>query len=324
MEWFAENFAALWSGLLYPLGRLIVFMCVGLLLANLLEAMHWTRFMARLAAPLVRYAHLSEVSGAAFSTAFFSPGAANALLSESHEKGLLTRRELILSNLFNSSPAFFVHLPTMTSLVVSFLGLAGLYYVGICFLAACLRTLLTALCSRLVLSAGGAAPDLAKGSRPEEKPSFRELAARIGKRFKKRFGKIIVFTVPVYVLFFIMQKLGWFGVVQDFLAAHASALSFLKPEALGIVALHLAAELGAALSAAAAVVHTGGLEVRDVTLALLAGNILSTPVRAFRHQLPSYAGYYSPRLALLLVGANQSLRAATMILLTIIYYFLMF
>ena len=33
----------------------------------------------------------------------------------------------------------------------------------------------------------------------------------------------------------------------------------------------------------------------------MVGNILSTPMRAIRHQLPAYAGFYRPALALRLI-----------------------
>ena len=72
---------------------------------------------------------------------------------------------------------------------------------------------------------------------------------------------------------------------------------FIRPEALGIVLLSLAAEIGASLSAAGSALHMGGLTPPEVIIALLVGNILSTPMRTVRHQFPAYAGYYSPGLA---------------------------
>ena len=81
------------------------------------------------------------------------------------------------------------------------------------------------------------------------------------------------------------------------------------------------AAMGAALGAAGSVLQTGGLSARDVVLALMVGNILSTPMRAIRHQLPSYSGFFRPALALRLILANQGLRAASMTVVTLVYYF---
>ena len=54
-----HSLALLWKGLLWPLLRLLLGLCVGLLLANLLEALRWTRHLARLATPPVSYTHLT-------------------------------------------------------------------------------------------------------------------------------------------------------------------------------------------------------------------------------------------------------------------------
>ena len=138
----------------------------------------------------------------------------------------------------------------------------------------------------------------------------------------RRLPKLVYFTVPVYVLMYCLQRYGYFAAAEDWLSRHMEWLSFLKPQAVGVIVLHLAAELGAALGAAGSLLQTGGLAARDVVLALMVGNILSTPMRAIRHQLPSYAGFYRPSLALRLILVNQGLRALSMALVTWAYYLL--
>jgi hypothetical protein len=119
-----------------------------------------------------------------------------------------------------------------------------------------------------------------------------------------------------------MQKTGCFEALSAFLAAlsQSSFPAFLRPEAVSVIVLSLTAELGAALSAGSSLILSGGLSVQDITLALLTGNILSTPIRALRHHLPSYAGFYAPRLALRLVMTSQLARALSMVFLTCLYY----
>ena len=132
-----------WLTLGRPLTRLLFAMCIGLLIANIVEALRWTQPLARLSAPLVRLARLREAAGASFSMAFFSPAAANALLSDSHAKGEINLRELVLANLFNSLPAYMVHLPTMLFMLWPVLGAPALIYTGLTLAAAALRTLFT-------------------------------------------------------------------------------------------------------------------------------------------------------------------------------------
>lgn len=310
---------ALWAGLGAPLLRLLASLSFGLLVANVIESMNWTRGVARVAAPLVRMGHLRDVAGASFSLAFFSTVASNSLLAESYERGELSRRELMFANLFNSLPAYLTHLPTLFFMTWTVLGWPAVVYVGLTLAAAAFRTALTLVCGRLLL------PPLPEGCvtcRLDEHGSTTPGSAlqRAWARFRRRLPRLVLFTVPVYVAMYALQRSGGFAIAQRWLETHVEWLGFLRPEALGIVVLHLAAEFGAALSAASAVLNTGSLTEREIVLALLVGNVLSTPMRAFRHQFPAYAGYFRPALAFNLVVANQLLRAASIIGVGVLYY----
>ncbi|MBO4299993.1 MAG: hypothetical protein J5861_00160 [Desulfovibrio sp.] len=309
--------AELWRILGWPMLRLLLGLAAGLLLANILEALQWTRRLARLALPLVRAAHLGETAGAAFSLAFVSPAAANGLLSEQYGRGALSGRELMLSNLFNSLPAYVVHTPTIFFLTWPVLGMPALTYVGLTLVAAMLRTGVTLWVSRRLLPPSR---HNLTGTEPGSVIFGATCLQNAWKRFLRRLPRLVGFTAPMYVLMFFLQQYGWFGIAEQWLAEHMEWLAFLKPQAMGVIVLHLAAELGAALGAAGSVLQTGALSSRDVVLALMVGNILSTPMRAIRHQLPAYAGFYRPALALKLLLANQGLRAFSMTLVTVGYF----
>ena len=316
----ALSLATLWHSLGWPLLRLLLGLAFGLLVANLLEALRWTRHLARLAAPLARAAHLRDVAGASFSLAFVSPAAANGLLSDSHNIGELSNNELMLANLFNSLPAYLVHTPTIFLLTWPVLGTPALVYVALTLVAAAGRTGFTILLSRRILPPPPPGCIACKNLK-EQGTSWGDALRKAWQRFLRRLPKLVYFTVPIYVLMFYLQRYGYFALAEVWLADHMSWLSFLKPQAMGIIVLHLAAELGAALGSAGSVLQTGGLSPRDVVLALMVGNILSTPMRAIRHQFPSYSGFFRPALALRLILANQGLRAASMTVVTFAYYF---
>ncbi|AGW13417.1 hypothetical protein [Megalodesulfovibrio gigas] len=306
---------SLLHGLLLPLGSLIVFMSLSLLVANVLEAMNWTRFLARLAAPLVRLGRFKDVSGASFSLAFVSGMAANTVLAESYERGTLSRRELILANLFNSMPTYFLHLPTMFSLAAPFLGSVATLYVGLTFFAAILRTAGVVLAGRLLLPP---IPDGCVVCRlDEQKPRTpQEALARGWRLFRRRIRKVVLITAPIYTVMYFARIWGVFEAMETFLATHVGDLGFLPPQALSIVAFHLVAETTSGLAAAGAVLQGGELPARVVVLALLVGNILSSPMRAFRHQFPYYAGIFKPSMAARLIMYSQLLRAASIALVT--------
>lgn len=308
-----------WQALGWPLCRLLLGMAFGLLVANILEALRWTRHLARLSAPLARAAHLREVAGAAFALAFVSPAGANGLLSESHRRGELDRRELMLANLFNSLPAYLVHTPTIFLLTWPVLGFPAVIYVGLTLAAAILRTALTVAVARRLLPP---APVSALPREPEQTGGAIWSAAfqKAWRRFLRRLPRLVLFTVPVYILMYLLQRYGAFAAAEAWLGRHLDWLPMIKPQALGIILLHLAAELGAALGAAGSALQAGGLSPEDIVMALMVGNILSTPMRAIRHQLPAYAGFFRPELALRLILANQGLRALSMALMAALYY----
>ncbi|MDE7241485.1 hypothetical protein [Desulfovibrio sp.] len=315
------DWPALWHSLLWPLSRLLLGLAFGLLVANVLEALNWTRGLARLAAPLARAAHMPPVAGAAFALAFVSPASANALLSERRDAGGLSSGELMLANLFNSLPAYLVHTPAIFLLTWPVLGFPAVIYVGLTLLAAVARTGFTVLLGRALLPAPGADAALpAPKQEPQGKTGPTGALEKAWRRFRRRLPRLVAFTVPVYILMYALQRLGAFAALEAWLAGHMDWLAFLKPQAVGVIVLHFAAELGAALGAAGSLLEAGGLSARDVVLALLVGNILSTPVRAIRHQFPAYAGFFRPAEALRLILANQGLRAASMALMTWGYY----
>ncbi|QJB55813.1 hypothetical protein [Pseudodesulfovibrio sp. zrk46] len=309
----------LWNGLFYPLLRLTFFISIGLFVGNLIESLHWTRYAAKLADPLARRARLKDISAAAFSMAFFSGVTANTMLSEAHEKGDISDRELILSNLFNSLPTYFLHLPTIFFIAAPFIGEVAYTYVGLTAFAAVLRTMAITFAGRYLL------PPLPEGCLPcrldemEAKRKKVNAVKQTWTRFKKRLPKILKITLPIYTLFFVLKQLGMFTWLQDSMSSNVGFFSFLPPEALGIVAFHMAGEFTAGLAAASALIADSQLTSVQIILALMLGNVLSSPMRAFRHQFPYYAGIFKPRMAMKLIVHNQVLRGVSIALVGVVY-----
>ncbi|OBQ56908.1 membrane protein [Halodesulfovibrio spirochaetisodalis] len=310
----------LWSGLFRPLLRLIISISLGLAIGNIIEALHWSRFLARISSPLVRMAHLQDVSGAAFTMAFFSSITANTYLAEQYEQGKIVRKELYFSNLLNSAPVLFLHLPSLFFLAVPFLGKAAFWYVGIIVSAALFRTLGTVVVGRMVLppTPEGCVTCELDDSAPK---SFAEAFQRVVSRFSRRIRRVLLITIPVYVLVFILNRSGFFTALNEVIGGSNGLLPFINPQAAGVLLLSLAAEITAAMAAAGALLTEGTIQSKDIVLALLAGNILSSPMRALRHQLATYMGIFPPRLALWLIFCNQSVRAVSLIVFTLLYYF---
>ncbi len=316
-----ELLIILWQGLGWPLLRLVFFISLGLMIGNLIEALNWTHGIARMASPLVRIAHLSDITGASFSMAFFSAVTANSMLSEAYEQEKISKQELIFANLFNSLPTYFLHLPTLFFLAVPLIKSVAFVYVGLTLFAAFLRTVCILFVGRIVLPAY---KEHCVTCRLEENrvSSLSQALSKAWLRFQKRIKRIVMITVPIYTAVFILNRFGMFALLEEWLARHVKLLAWLHPESLGVVALQLTAEISAGLAAAGALLDNGSLEARQVVLALLVGNVLSSPMRAVRHQFPFYAGVFQPRLAAELIIYNQIFRTGSIMLVGIFYYFM--
>lgn len=313
--------AMAWHGVGWPLTKILFYVSIGLLVANFIEALNWTHTIARLAAPLIRAGNLSDITGASFSMAFFSGVSANSMLAEAFDQGKINERELVLSNLFNSLPTYFLHLPTVFFITAPLIKGAAVIYVGLTLLASLCRTLFVLLLGRFLL------PQRRTGSIERQLAGtgvtgWRQAWEKAVARFRKRIKKILLFTVPIYILIFVLQKLGHFDYLERFVAEHLSFLSWLHPETIGIIVMHLAAEFTAGLAMAGALITAGELTYRQVVLALLVGNVLSSPMRAIRHQFPYYAGIFPAGLAVKLIVYNQAFRVGSIILVGTVYFFL--
>ncbi|MEN8139861.1 MAG: hypothetical protein ABFR97_01405 [Thermodesulfobacteriota bacterium] len=300
------------------MGRIVVFVSLGLVVANLIEALSWTRQLALVSRPLIRWGRLSDMAGASFSMAFVSGVAANAMLAEGYAKGEMSRVELVLANIFNSLPRFFLHLPTVFFLTVPFIGAGALIYVGLTFSAALLQTLAVVVVGRFFLQGGGSAEAVV----PEiEAPGWRQACERSWQRLRHRLPRVLRYLVPVYLLFFFLSRYGIFAWLEEIMAG-SRLLGWLPTQAMSIVILYVTTEFSAGLAAASAMLADNSLEMKEVVLALLLGNFLAAPVRVLRHQLPHYMGIFSPRMALGLVGCSQLSRGLTLLVVGLVYYLL--
>jgi hypothetical protein len=309
----------LWLHLGWPLLRLLIFLAIGLLAALFIESLNWTRKMAIVAQPLTRFGHLSPLTGAAFSICFFSGIAANTMLAEGYDTKQLSRKELILANLFNSLPANFLHLPTTFFIAVPIIKGAAFIYLGLTVAAAIVRTLCITLLARLLLPATNTEA-VQTELPPDPSHSFRSALQNTMKRFKRRIRKIASYTVPIYIFFYYLTEAGFFAAAERLMAQHLSWLSWLSPQAISILTFQVAAEFTAGLAAAGALLANGSMSIREIVIVLLIGNILSSPIRAVRHQYPYYAGIFKPVVAAELILFSQSFRAISIAFVTFLYY----
>ena len=129
--------ARLLNRLIWPLMRATVFITVGLFVGMIIEGMEWTNRLAIIARPFMRWGHLSDQMGAAFTTTFASGTASLSMLMSFHQEGSMSRREITFSILLNTFPSFFLHLPRKFFILLALVGKAGAIYMGLLFVRPC-------------------------------------------------------------------------------------------------------------------------------------------------------------------------------------------
>ncbi len=310
------------SRLLWPLTRLVLFISIGLIAGQIIEDAGWTRALAVVARPLFRFGNLGHHCGAAFTTAFFSGVAANAMLLNFFKEGKITRKQLFVSNFMNQLPAFFLHLPTTFFIVIPLTGWAGGLYFLLTFCAVVLRTAILTFYGHLRLpQEATAAPDETTGTFERQVHRPTDIYHRIKKKFPWRIKNIVVYVVPIYVFIFVLNDIGLFKIARQWLSGYV-VTTFIPMEALSLVVLSFTAEFTSGFAAAGALLQAGVLTIKQTVLALLIGNIIAFPIRALRHQLPRYIGIFSPKMGLQLLLMGQGFRVVSIILVGIVYYYI--
>jgi len=302
--------------LVIPVFRLLCYLGIGLLAGQVLEALGWMSALAKWVRPLTRWAHLKDESAAALATGFVSGILANTILMNAFLEKRLTRRELTITYLLNASlPTFLVHLPTTFFIVASLAGSAGMMYMAMVFAAACLRGAGLLVYGRSVLTAPLNSTEMAQ-TEGLTKPSTKFTAFL--KKFQARFVRVVLYTIPIYILIFLLNEWGLFQWLRHGSAGWISK-QFLPVEAAGVIIFALAAEFSSGMAAAGALLAAGTLTAKQTALALIMGTIIAAPIRAIRHQLPTQVGLFNLAMGTELLLLSQSLRILSLLAIAVPY-----
>lgn len=305
--------------LFYPLLRLMFFITLGLAAGQIIEASGWTRALSVVARPFFLFGNLGTRCSAAFTTAFISGAAANAMLFNFYKEKKITGKQLFLSNFVNQFPAYFLHLPTTFFIVLPLTGKAGVIYYALTLLATVFRTFLFLLYGHFNLQKQSSASTKKPGERKNK--DRKSILMGIREKLPVRVMNIAVFVLPVYIAVFVVNRTGFFELANDYIARRVT-LTIIPIESLSVVILSFAAEFTSGFAAAGALLDAGLITVKQTVIALLIGNILAFPVRALRHQLPRYIGIFSPKMGIRILLLGQMFRVLSLIFVGVAYYFI--
>ncbi|MBF0118603.1 MAG: nucleoside recognition protein [Desulfobacterales bacterium] len=316
------SFRIVTNKLFYPLLKLLITIAVGLIAGEIIEGLGWTRILGYLTLPLFKFGNLGPFCSAAFTTAFASGVAANAMLLNYYEEKKISTTQLYLTNLVNQFPAYFLHLPTTFFIVIPLTGLAGAIYFAITFSSMIIRTFLFFLYGHLnpqqmIIESQDEVkqPEIPQGSKI--KNILKGIKGKIGNRMLN----ITIYVVPIYIFVFVLNAKGIFELIRDVMTRYV-VTKFLPIEALSVIMLSFIAEFSSGFAAAGAMRDAGVLTIKQTVLALLIGNIIAFPMRAIRHQLPRYIGIFSPKIGIKMLVMGQGFRVISLGFVGIIYFYI--
>ncbi|MEA3240933.1 MAG: hypothetical protein U9P37_05080 [Pseudomonadota bacterium] len=320
---FFQGSSAVNLRILKSLGRLILLVGLATFIGSIFELRNWTDFAGILLKPLISFARLPQLAGAAMVTALFSNKAAGSLLAGSFAEGRLTRFEMRVSAICNSYVTYVSHSLRVMYPIIGVLGFAAIYYFGMMFGAGLIITLVAMTISRWRPTAAISRYDKPGGEGLQEVKvlnkkviiSWPETLWKSGRRTREILTRVVCITIPLYVLASYLNKTGFFQVWKDFVPEIATP--FFPPEVLAIMAARLGGLVSAA-GVASELYNQQAVGYAHILLALFAGNIITNPIRTLRRNLPSAMGIFPPRDGFFIVMVMQTSR-----LLFVLFFILM-
>lgn len=300
---------ALISALKYLLW-VIPFIIVGVVLAELIVALKFVNKITWLTKPITRFAHLRKECGISFLTAFASPTAANSMLMEFHNRGLLNKKELIIASLANSFPATVVHWKFIVPVIIPLLGVTGLIYFGILTAVGLVKTFSVLTAGRILLTRKNVISEIKKEKRPSLKEAFKISLSRSQKTLRR----ILAIFIPITIIVFTLIDLGVFEAIADYLSGIVGSFP-VPPKGLPVIAAQLASPV-AAWTVAGNLLFDGILNSKQIILTLLVGSVLSSIVE-LRYSIPYYFGIFGARLGVQILVTATLLRTMITILMII-------
>ncbi len=287
--------------------RLIPTVGIATFIGTVVELRNWLRFMKLIINPLVSFARLPFLAGASMVTSLFSNKAAASIISGAYGEKEITRRSLISTAMCNSHFSYLSHSLRVFYPVVAAAGIPGLAYFGIQFSLGFLILFIVLLLHRAYYIDKS---KLAEGESDvkREVPNWSKTVQRAGKRTLRIILRLLIITVPMYLLVLYMTQEGVFEKMNQLLPAQMAKL--ITAEMMTVAASMMGGLVNAA-TLAGEMLRNGEISAVQIVISMLLGSAMGNPVRTIRRNLPSAMGIYPPAEGFTIVALMQSARFVT-------------
>ncbi len=283
--------------------RILTYVSIGVFVGSLLNSMGWLQKLSFLATPFSRIGGLPPQCCTAFVTAFASPRAANGVLSGAFDQKLITRNEMIIGALANTFPNTLAHIRVLAFAVIPLVGYAGLAYVLFQIAVGLGCTLSALLFGRLFIKGSSSNCTASKSS--ETRVPFRDAMQKAYKHVKRVLRRILIITVPLFILISYLDHFGLFASLANKLPS--SLTNILPPASIAVLVGHMTNIMTAA-SVASELIKSQTLTTVQVFLTFLIGYAITIPIRAAKHSIPAAVGVFPAKDGMIIVLLSSGLR----------------
>ena len=291
-------------------GRVLPVMFISLFGFEVLMQLGVAKKVEPLGAPLARAARLPPLTVVTFFASIGSLIAANTMLAQFHQDGLIKGRELVLGAVFNTVPVHFKE--TLTYQLPVILPLLGmrlcLVYVAVFWLSGLLKLGYVIAAGRVVLDADreeSAEIQPAEEKKPEGRRSAAVLLRDAWNARRKLFTKMSVIIIGVTLAVQILMESGAIKFLDRLIGPIVDSAGF--PTAIvAPVSVYIFSPIVGVTSMSALLSNSTVTEYQAI-VALLAGGFLMVPVTRLRGTMPRYVSILGFRHGMTVLGITTTL-----------------
>ncbi|MBM9616125.1 hypothetical protein JWJ90_17795 [Desulfobulbus rhabdoformis] len=292
--------------------QFLPFSFLALILTELLMRYGFLAKLEPLGAPITRLSRLPQFSTTTLIAAMGSVLAANTMLVSYRQDKRINDKELVLSSLLNSTPAYLKELLTYHFPVIfPLLGpLVGSVYLATFCLAGGIKLFLVVAAGRMLLqgrienhrgdnrSKSAEAKAEKRGGEKNPATFLQIVKEAVGKQ-SRVFLRIMAYSLGMMFLVFLGLELGLFQWTESLIGPLANRMG-LPSIVLGPLGVYAVSPL-AGISSMAALLSHQQITGEQAVVALMIGGLVMAPIIYLRSMVPSYVGLFGLRMGMLIV-----------------------
>ncbi len=291
----------------------------GCFIGTIIEQRNWSRFVAFIAKPIVRFGRLPDICASSFITSFASAHASNNMLVSAYDAKQISRAQMIIGGIANTFPRKLF----MNVKIINFIPVFPILMVAYLLIQLCVgftRTFLLLLINRFYFSRKEKEMDNEKlnemiSEKLKAVPTWKATISIAKKRTLRFMKKMLIITMPIY---FVVLYLSKTGIIKKIEKLIPDSLDFiLTPEIIDIMLTRFAS-LIVAIRHSSEMLSNSQVSITQILIALLAGNIITTPFRTVRRNLPIALAIFPNRDGIWVVCLTQGYRMLASFLLIIV------